>query len=183
MFYVNLSENRRKVRVKGVYVNVINIYVDWSRQPHKNFSWKRCRLKLCWIYSTWCTGQSGHVNEWENLVVCRKPVLSKNVHKVIGSVFTLCSTHKVFVSRYDLMFFSSVQHAVINPPGSCSLAAHSRLRMQHSATCQHAVQDTTLHTALCTLHYAMLNNAFKGGQTMVSRLLKARLPERSGAKS
>ena len=27
VFYVNLSQNRRKVKVKGVYVDVINIYV------------------------------------------------------------------------------------------------------------------------------------------------------------
>ena len=26
VFYVNLSQNRRKVKVKGVYVDVINIY-------------------------------------------------------------------------------------------------------------------------------------------------------------
>ena len=27
IFYVDLNENRRKVKVKGVYVDVINIYV------------------------------------------------------------------------------------------------------------------------------------------------------------
>ena len=27
VFYVNLNQNRRKVKVKGVYVDVINIYV------------------------------------------------------------------------------------------------------------------------------------------------------------
>ena len=36
VFYVNLSQNRRKVKVKGVYVDVINIYgMNWPR--------KRCR--------------------------------------------------------------------------------------------------------------------------------------------
>ena len=29
VFYVNLSQNRRKVKVKGVYVDVINIYGCW----------------------------------------------------------------------------------------------------------------------------------------------------------
>ena len=33
VFYVNLSQNRRKVKVKGVYVDVINIYNANSGLP------------------------------------------------------------------------------------------------------------------------------------------------------
>ena len=34
IFYVDLNENRRKVKVKGVYVDVINIYGDTRGDAH-----------------------------------------------------------------------------------------------------------------------------------------------------
>ena len=44
VFYVDLNQNRRKVKVKGVYVDVINIYGDdacaeLSVQPGRCTSW------------------------------------------------------------------------------------------------------------------------------------------------
>jgi hypothetical protein len=41
VFYVNLSQNRRKVKVKGVYVDVINIYVRISSADGQNLDTKR----------------------------------------------------------------------------------------------------------------------------------------------
>ena len=48
VFYVNLSQNRRKVKVKGVYVDVINIYVSTcpERPPVSHFS---CFLVRLWV--------------------------------------------------------------------------------------------------------------------------------------
>ena len=47
-FYVNLSQNRRKVKVKGVYVDVINIY-GYNRQGARDDLYTPCiaRADLC----------------------------------------------------------------------------------------------------------------------------------------
>ena len=41
VFYVDLNQNRRKVKVKGVYVDVINIYVRISSADGQNLDTKR----------------------------------------------------------------------------------------------------------------------------------------------
>jgi hypothetical protein len=45
IFYVILSHNRRKVKVKGVYVDVINIYGENMHPPRKHVSRKHVSRK------------------------------------------------------------------------------------------------------------------------------------------
>ena len=44
VFYVNLSHNLRKVKVKGVYVDVINIYADYDKNHDMPCVALRCLL-------------------------------------------------------------------------------------------------------------------------------------------